>query len=364
MAAEKSREKHPGIQIVGAYSPPFKPLLEMDHEAILDRLRSARPDLLLIDFGCPKQEKWINMHYARAGVPVCIGVGATIDFLAGAFKRAPVWMQRSGLEWIFRMLQEPKRLAGRYGKGLWVFGCAALRQWWQLRRRRHPKMPIPTADLHRAATCNRLVMPVHLDAESVREQETLWQQIMAQPAHLLVDLASVEFIDSTGLGLLVRLQKHLRAAERQMLLVAATDPVQRALKLMRFSELMTLVPSLESAHVFLADRLQEQNVVVTLNLPGEEGPLAWQGEIVAGTAEEVWNVTRSHLESSTVGESGFTINLAEVRFIDSTGVGVMIRVKKYGHRRGLLVRFSEPPPSVCKVLDLMKMKEYLLETRS
>ena len=109
-AAEKTRGKHPQLQLVGAYSPPFKPLLEMDHEDILRRIRKAKPDILLVAFGCPKQEKWISMNYRVAGVPFCVGVGATIDFLAGTFKRAPVWMQRTGTEWIFRMLQEPQRL--------------------------------------------------------------------------------------------------------------------------------------------------------------------------------------------------------------------------------------------------------------
>ena len=86
----------------------------MDHEDILERIRAAKPDLLLVAFGCPKQEKWIHMNYRQTGVPFCIGVGATIDFLAGTLKRAPEWMQRSGTEWIFRLLSEPRRLAGRY----------------------------------------------------------------------------------------------------------------------------------------------------------------------------------------------------------------------------------------------------------
>ena len=121
-AAANTRAKHPNLQLVGAYSPPFKPLIEMEHEDILRRLREARPDLLLVAFGCPKQEKWLNMNFRAAGVPVAIGVGATIDFLAGTMKRAPAWMQKTGLEWIFRLLQEPRRLFRRYFTDLWIFG--------------------------------------------------------------------------------------------------------------------------------------------------------------------------------------------------------------------------------------------------
>lgn len=120
--------KHPGLRIAGAYSPPFAPVAKMDHEDICERISEARPDILLVSFGCPKQEKWIALHYKRLQVPVSIGVGATIDFLAGTLRRAPRWMQQSGLEWVFRLLQEPRRLVKRYATDLIVFGVAALNE--------------------------------------------------------------------------------------------------------------------------------------------------------------------------------------------------------------------------------------------
>ena len=81
------------------------------------------------------------MHYQSLGVPVAAGVGGTIDFLAGHLKRAPVWMQRTGTEWLFRMLQEPRRLFRRYVKDLWVFGWSILAQWWQLQFHRASRKP-------------------------------------------------------------------------------------------------------------------------------------------------------------------------------------------------------------------------------
>jgi len=116
-AVANVRAQYPQINLGGHYSPPFRPLLEMDHEEITRRIRLARPDILLGSFGCPKAEKWIAMHYRSLGVPVTIGVGATIDFLAGRVRRAPVWMQRSGLEWTYRLAHEPRRLWKRY---LWI----------------------------------------------------------------------------------------------------------------------------------------------------------------------------------------------------------------------------------------------------
>jgi N-acetylglucosaminyldiphosphoundecaprenol N-acetyl-beta-D-mannosaminyltransferase len=86
----------------------------MDHGDTLERIRVAKPDILMVAFGNPKQEKWIRMHAKRLNVPVSIGIGGSMDMLIGDVRRAPAWMQRSGLEWLGRCLQEPGRLVPRY----------------------------------------------------------------------------------------------------------------------------------------------------------------------------------------------------------------------------------------------------------
>ncbi|SKA93131.1 polymer biosynthesis protein, WecB/TagA/CpsF family [Prosthecobacter debontii] len=136
-AIQNVQAKHPALRIAGSESPPFRPLAQMDHEGICARIREAKPDILLVSFGCPKQEKWIRQNYEAAGVPVNIGVGATIDFLAGAMKRAPRWMQVCGLEWVFRLCQEPRRLIKRYALDLVVFGIGACRELLHNRRPAH-----------------------------------------------------------------------------------------------------------------------------------------------------------------------------------------------------------------------------------
>ena len=109
-------QRFPGAQICGTYSPPEAsyPFPEHLNEDICSRITSAQPDLLFVGFGCPKQEFWIRDCLERLGVPVCVGVGGSFNFLAGAVDRAPPWMQHSGLEWVFRLWQEPKRLWRRY----------------------------------------------------------------------------------------------------------------------------------------------------------------------------------------------------------------------------------------------------------
>jgi N-acetylglucosaminyldiphosphoundecaprenol N-acetyl-beta-D-mannosaminyltransferase len=113
-AAAWMEKNFSGVCIAGRYCPKYQPLEEMDHEEILSRIEMAKPDILLVAFGNPKQEKWLAMHRQRLEVPVCIGVGGTFEFLSGMISRAPGWMQRSGMEWFYRAMQEPSRLAKRY----------------------------------------------------------------------------------------------------------------------------------------------------------------------------------------------------------------------------------------------------------
>jgi N-acetylglucosaminyldiphosphoundecaprenol N-acetyl-beta-D-mannosaminyltransferase len=115
IAARKLQEKHPGAIIAGYYCPPYCDKLSIDEDAkIMSLIAQARPDVLMVGLGAPKQEKWIASHLDQLNVPVSIGVGASFDMAAGKVSRAPKWMQTSGLEWLFRLIQEPGRLFSRY----------------------------------------------------------------------------------------------------------------------------------------------------------------------------------------------------------------------------------------------------------
>lgn len=105
-AAGNLRERYPGLSIVGTHHGYFP---AEEEPGVLAEIRDARPDILFVAFGIPKQEKWIRRHLADLRVPVAIGVGGSFDVLSGRLKRAPVWMQKAGLEWLYRALIEPKR---------------------------------------------------------------------------------------------------------------------------------------------------------------------------------------------------------------------------------------------------------------
>jgi N-acetylglucosaminyldiphosphoundecaprenol N-acetyl-beta-D-mannosaminyltransferase len=117
-AAANIQKHYSLLPKVHFYSPPFAPLDEFDKADILRRIEAAKPDIVLMAFGCQKQEKWISMNYKQADVPLMIGVGATIDFLAGKLAGTPRWIARLGLEWMYRLLQELRLQAGRYWKDI------------------------------------------------------------------------------------------------------------------------------------------------------------------------------------------------------------------------------------------------------
>ncbi|MBC7808078.1 MAG: WecB/TagA/CpsF family glycosyltransferase [Akkermansiaceae bacterium] len=114
-AADAVRQKFPTACIAGTYCPSFEGFgTSEEEERITQQINMARPDVLLVGLGAPKQEKWILENKDRLGVPVSIGVGGSFEMASGLQRRAPVWMQRAGLEWCYRMGREPKRLAKRY----------------------------------------------------------------------------------------------------------------------------------------------------------------------------------------------------------------------------------------------------------
>jgi N-acetylglucosaminyldiphosphoundecaprenol N-acetyl-beta-D-mannosaminyltransferase len=119
-------QRHPGLNIVGHHSPPFRPLTEEEDAADVAAINATNPDFVWIGLGMPKQEKWMVSHLGRINATALLGVGAAFDFHAGLKARAPAWMQRSGLEWLFRLASEPRRLARRYLIDNSIFlACAA-----------------------------------------------------------------------------------------------------------------------------------------------------------------------------------------------------------------------------------------------
>jgi N-acetylglucosaminyldiphosphoundecaprenol N-acetyl-beta-D-mannosaminyltransferase len=371
-AVDNLQRRYPDLIIAGHYSPPFGKLLEMDHDEIKRRIEATRPDLLFVSFGCPKQEKWIAMHYRTLGVPVAVGVGATIDFLAGQVRRAPIWMQRTGTEWIFRLAQEPRRLFGRYSKDLWVFGRCIFDQWWQLQRgafqpSRSSSNEVPPHQVIQSTSSvpdtsfQLREIPSRLDMQAVRHGALSVEQIVTDDRPCFLRMDNVEFIDSTGVGVLIQLRKRLCATGRDLVLIAPNSITKNCLRLMRLEGFFAMAPDVAHAQELLLARARECAAAVASDCDIQTEPLRWQGEITAANAEQVWNNCHSYLvHAAESSRPEVVIDMSAVRFIDSSGLGVMVRTKKLAQRHGTKLVFTALQPAVLNVLHLSRMEEFLL----
>ena len=106
-------KRYPNVQVVGLYSPPFRPLTKEEDEEVIRMINESQADFVWIGLGAPKQERWMADHKGKVN-GLMVGVGAAFDYEAGNIERAPMWMQKANLEWLYRLLQEPKRLFKRY----------------------------------------------------------------------------------------------------------------------------------------------------------------------------------------------------------------------------------------------------------
>jgi N-acetylglucosaminyldiphosphoundecaprenol N-acetyl-beta-D-mannosaminyltransferase len=331
--AGKIRARHPKLQLVGAYLPPDKPLLEMDHADILRRLREAKPDILLVAFGSPKQEKWINMNYREAGVPFVLGAGLSFDFLTGT-----------------------GRSSKRAGKQFWKFILAVLRQWWRLRAKKSPP-PVAGADVIPDPHGNLVIhAPARLGAAEARASQAEWLRAV-ENSHVMFDLANTVFADSTGIGALIRLRKRARELGWQFFLVAPRPPVEAALKLMKLDEFFTIQASLAGARIVMESAAGAPTV--TSGVLEAELQIRWTGEVTALNALELGVHTESEL-SQVTPDMNVVIDLSRVTFVDSTGIGLMVRFKKNLQRRNINMKFANAIASVRNVVRQTQLEEFLL----
>jgi N-acetylglucosaminyldiphosphoundecaprenol N-acetyl-beta-D-mannosaminyltransferase len=134
--ARNLRLAHPGLRIVGTHAPPFRPLTEAEEDGVAQAIDATGADVVWVGIGVPKQEKWMARMRPRLGAPVLVGVGAAFDFHAGLVPQAPHAIQKLGLEWAFRLAQEPGRLWRRYARYNPRFVLGFLRQYGRHKARR------------------------------------------------------------------------------------------------------------------------------------------------------------------------------------------------------------------------------------
>jgi len=347
---------NPGLIVAGMYSPPVAKLLDLDHDAILERIQAARPDILLVAFGCPKQEKWIYMNLLRLNVPVSIGVGGTFDMIAGRVRRAPVWMRRCGLEWTVRLAQEPRRLFNRYLFDLVFFVRALRRQRFLLNQTASgatPAVPVEEAPLRRDF---RLVTWTgRADAAAVQAQQLPAPQPADGINTVFLDCSAVTFMDSTGLGWLLRGYRTCKQAGGDFALINPCPAVASLLGAMGLDRLILSHRSITQART-AAGLLRRGSVSEAT--PGD-CVLRLEGDVIAGRVggltrwlEDQWDVRRD--------ATRLVLDLGAVKFIDSSGLGLLLRARKLAlNRPGGALLLRDAPANVRSVITLARLDTLL-----
>jgi N-acetylglucosaminyldiphosphoundecaprenol N-acetyl-beta-D-mannosaminyltransferase len=331
--AAKVMARHPKLVMAGHYAPPDQPLLEMNQADIRRRLQAAKPDILLVAFGSPKQEKWINMNYREAGVPFVLGAGLSFDFLTGESKSTP-----------------------RAGRQFSKLIRAVLLQWWRLRSRK--KAPATHAPNVIPDPYGNLVIraPERLDAAAAQASQTEWLRAV-QNSHVMFDLTDTVFADSTGVGALIRLRRQARELGWQFLLIAPRPPVEAALKMMKLNEFFTIQASLAEARIIMESMAGTVPVSSGVNDAGLQ--IRWTGEVTALNAIELGVYTESELSQISPGMT-VAIDLSRVTFVDSSGIGLMVRFKKNLKRRDINLKFLNAAGAVRNVVRQTQLEEFLL----
>jgi N-acetylglucosaminyldiphosphoundecaprenol N-acetyl-beta-D-mannosaminyltransferase len=297
-------QRFPGLRVAGCESPPPGRLLEMPHEEILRRIEDARPDIALVAFGAPKQEKWIRMHLEQWSVPVALGVGGTLDFIAGVQRRAPVWIQRVGLEWLWRLSLQPRRLIRRYSANA-AFLVGMLLRVFLLRLspagRRGPDARLPEASARGLGASTGTLRPLLKPEDAFAWLARTEPLIQGRP--LVIDVFPFLWLSSLELGVLTRLASRCRQSGVRLFLSGASGRVARLLRLFRLDRFME-IPTSGSA---LRRALEEEaggaaRKPVRVNREGRTLHVELPAEFIGDAVREAHAEIACHLKSYPVDE--------------------------------------------------------------
>jgi len=362
-ALEMLKEKHPDLKIAGAYSPPYAPLLEMDHRKILQRLEKAAPDILFVAFGAPKQDKFISMHVRGWNIPVSMGIGASLDFITGEQKRAPKWMQTCCMEWLWRICGDPRRLFTRYIANL-KFLLTASRQMVLIHRM--PDKPVTFQTLeeqHLQSLEKRNIVVERFQPLETQEMAAEFVQRIGELApgkNLLLDMHAVPWCNSLELGALLEVNKFCRQYNRRLILYAPRPKVRRLLETCRLTDYFDTAVSLKEVARKVKNLAEHaegatefENGLLTLDLPIE---------LTAATlpnfeldAEVVHHKLRDQGMLKTV-----EIDARKLDFIDSAGLGYLIALKKLTQAEGVSMSITNLDPKPRRTFEIARVDKILL----
>ena len=361
-AAQILTEQYPGLKIAGVISPPFSSIFEMN-SSIIDEIKAAKPDVLLVAFGNPKQEKWISMYARQLQVPVMIGVGGTLDFIAGNIRRAPEWMQRSGFEWLFRLFQEPRRLWRRYVIDLFVFSAFFTRQWMAMQRKGSQAMLIPDADLVLINDTAIINLKGSLTIKNLQVFQGLAEEAISETSFVMVNLANINFLDSSAIGAMVGLARQARDAGGDLFLAGASQRIRQTLSLLRLDNFFITYDNLDQGLAAQpSDRLKEavpppsNDAASTIQIKGIEwGVIKTPRRLDAYTAPEFVDLVTAQLARNPF----LILDFSETIFLASAGLAALAKCNRVALQQNGAMHMTHCRKDVLRVIELGRFDRVL-----
>lgn len=356
-------KRHPDLTVAGTYSPPYAPLLDMDHRNILKRIEAAKPDILFVAFGSPKQEKFISMHVRGWNVPVSMGVGASLDFITGEQRRAPAWMRKIHLEWFWRICCNPRRLFRRYLANL-RFLLSATRQMVSIHNmtdRPVPARALEDADIEQLSRSGIMVERFLglKDEDAARDfVERLGSE--AADRNLLLDIHAVPWLNSLELGALLEINKTCRRAGRRLILYAPRPKVRRLLETCRLDDYFDSAIRVDEVEKIVKN-LKDHGDGCTAY---EDGSLTLElpMELTAATLpsfEREADFIHRELQTQGILKT-VSVDASQLDFIDSSGLGFLISLKKVTQDEGVSMSIANLGGKARRVFEIARVDKVLL----
>ncbi len=337
------RDANPGLKVAGWDAPPAGPLLELDHEGLRRKIRDARPDVVFVAFGAPKQEKWIRMNAHELDGAVLMGVGGSLDFIAGTQTRAPRWIRAIGLEWFWRLAGHPRRFIGRYSADfLFLVGFLIRVLFLKMSPRGRSVTAAPAAE----PDVETVPLP---PLRTAQEADGFVERVRpaSRDRFVALDLSGFGRLGSLELGAVARIARECRAAGRRLFLVGACRRVTRWLRMLRIDRYLELPDSADA----LRRRLEE------LRAPEETRGSRWtrgEGRLELLLPEEFEGLAarqagEAFFASGTPRE--FTVDGRRLRYIDSSGLSFLLSAwRSIGRAPGSTMTLRGFPEEIVEVL--------------
>ncbi len=338
-----------GLEIIGMQSPPMGQFHEWDNNKIVREIKSVKPDVLLVALGCPKQERWIYVNHKETEVPLSIGIGASLDFVSGKQKRAPLFVQNLGLEWAWRLLSNPKRLYKRYFRDFISFYFLTQKQVLALRKNNTVRPTIDCSIIKENPEIEIIKLTGKVDASTIENINIPEKYDKA----VVCDCSEVKFIDSSGLGILAKISRDARERNVYFGILNPSKIVQTVIEAVRLTQQLPFCGDISEIIRIINER---NNKILSIIPSADSETLSIEllGNLGSDNIDSFQSEFLFACESVTKYKT-VLLDLNTVKFIDSSAVGKFLSIKKELRSREIdfwIVNINGVPLQTLEILKL------------